>query len=197
MEELTQLEAAYLAGLVDGEGTICMAKDACPNGDRKLRFRVRLTITNTSVSLVSFLVARYGGCPTWAKPKSKKHSVSCRVSWSEIPAEKLVLAVLPFLQIKKQQAELFLRYRNLQKFCWEHRKSSRASIKSVRSLRDWFNDEFHRLNARGPLSVEANTPDLISYDQAMGKIESDLYSNVQRAVGDDAPPKPKLVRKLA
>ena len=195
MKKLSKTEVAYLAGLIDGEGTITMAKDRNNSGDRKLRFRVRLTITNTSVELVSWLVDRLEGFPQWSKVKAKnakKHARSCRVSWSEKPASTIVQQILPFLIVKRQQAELFLRYRRLQEFCWDNRKASRKSIKSVRFLRDWYFEEFRRLNARGPKSVEANTPDRKAYKTAVLKIESELHGNMQSVLdasaGDSIPP---------
>jgi hypothetical protein len=41
---------------------------------------------------------------------------------------------------------------------------------------------------RGPKSVEANTPDIAAYEKAAMKIESELHGNMQRAIGDNAPP---------
>lgn len=186
--KLTELQTAYLAGIVDGEGTISMTKERNLTGDRKLRFRVHLTVRNTSMDLVGWLVAFVGGQVNPTYPKSNRHKTSYRVWWPEKSAELIVKAILPYLAVKKTQAELFLRYREVQKWSYENRRSTRAKMKSIRVLRDWFFDEFRRLNAKGPLSVTTNTPEATTKSQDVAKIESELFSDEQRVIGDDAPP---------
>ena len=188
MLNLTQVEIGYFAGLVDGEGHIGMVKDDCLNGDRKLRFRLRLTIATTSPLLVAWLIAKTAGAVSALPVRDPKHAQSWRISYSEGKGEELVRLIEPLLVIKRQHAQLYLRYREVNKFCKENRVAARVQIKSIRSLRDWFYVEFRRINARGPETVETNTPDVVAYEQAIMKIESELRGNVQRAIGDDAPP---------
>jgi hypothetical protein len=189
IDNLTDSEIAYLAGIVDGEGSILMSRDLCPKGDRKLRYRVRLVIAaTTSLDLVAWISSRMGVLVSRCNPRSARHSLSYRMILSEIKAEQLMPKLMPYLVIKQRQAKLFMEYRKLQRFCWEHRNARRAEIKSVRFLREWFYQEFRRLNRRGPVTVTTNTPDTVAFEAAMAKIESELHGDVQRAVGDNAPP---------
>jgi hypothetical protein len=126
---LTEQEKGYIAGLIDGEGTIGMGKTFQANGDRKLRYRLRLTITTTNSNLTIWFTDKLGiGC-------------------------------------------------NVQSY-------KRENIKHA----NWFYLEFKRLNLRGPKSVTTNTSDINAFNIAIMKIESELCGDVQRAIGDNAPP---------
>ena len=94
--------------------------------------------------------------------------------------------LLPYLVIKKRQAEMFLRYREIQKCCDPSLRWSKDRMLAVRVLRDWFFNEFHRLNARGSVIPTTNTPDAISEAEIV-KIESDLHGDMQRASDDTRP----------
>ena len=185
---LSDTERAYLAGLVDGEGTIGMARTFEPKGDRSFRYRLRLSIVTTTPALAAWIVEKTGASVQSHNRGNPKHATAYRVAFGEGPGEELVSLIKEFLIIKKQQAELYLRYRQIQKFSLAHRRAHREQIKSIRILRDWIYDEFHRLNARGPKSVTTNTPDTKAYNEAFAKIESELQGDLQRVIGDNAPP---------
>jgi hypothetical protein len=186
---LSETEKAYIAGLVDGEGTIGMAKTHEEKGDRQYRYRLRFNIAMTDLEVMMWLAqitrAKLGAgrCQN-----PKKHAKAYRIAFSEIAGEDLVRQIEPYLKVKRQQALMYLRYREVQKFSLAHRTAHRNQIKSIRELRDWFYDEFRRLNHRGPKSVTTNTPDMLAHENAVMKIESDLRGDMQRVTGDSAPP---------
>jgi hypothetical protein len=190
INQLTEPQVAYLAGLIDGEGTICMSKCNHATGDRKVRYRVRLTVVaTTSLEMLDWLVSEIGAIPTKVgTPKSPKHRQGWRVSLAEKQAEQLLERAMPYLVIKKRQAGLYLRYRSLQKACGNPAlRLSKEKMKAMRVIRDCFLQEFRKLNAKGPETVSTNTPDMISEFEIM-KIESGLHGNMQRVNGDVAPP---------
>ena len=189
IDQITETEAAYIAGLLDGEGTIRMTRNQSKSGDRKLRYRVCLTVAaTTSPDLVAWLMSTLDVqvCPANRKVPNPGHKMCWMVRMSEKPGEELLKRLLPYLVIKKRQAEMFLRYREIQKACTPSLRWSNDRMLAVRVLRDWFFNEFHRLNARGSETVTANTPETISEAEIV-KIESDLHGDVQRASGDTRP----------
>lgn len=189
ISQLTETEVAYIAGLIDGEGSITMGKTASPSGDRKLRYRVHLTVAaTTSMELVSWLVSKLGGCDyKVGRPKKKQHRQGYCMKLAEGPAEELLQRSLPYLVIKKRHAELFLRYREIQAASGPAIRWRKKDLKALRVVRDWFFQEFRTINAKGPKTVEANMPDTIS-EQEVVKIESELRGNLKRVSGDTAPP---------
>ncbi len=192
IEQLTETEVAYIAGLIDGEGTISMTAMTASYGKKKARFRTTFTVAaTTSTELVSWLVSKFGvGAYEVGRPRSPKHLQGWCFKISECRGEELLRRCLPYLVIKKRHAELYLRYREIQKACY-HKGSeirwSKESMRALRSVREWFYHEFRELNAKGPVTVEANTSDTIS-EQEVVKIESELQGNLQRVSGDTAPP---------
>jgi|WetSurMetagenome_2_1015567.scaffolds.fasta_scaffold147365_1 hypothetical protein len=189
IDQLTETEVAYLAGLIDGEGTIGMGRTSARTGDQGVRYRVTLTVAaTTDMDLVSWLSSKLGvGVYRVGTPKSYKHKQGWCFKLSEGPAEQLLARALPCLVVKKRQAELFLRYRAVQRACGPEVRWSRESMLALRVLRGWFFIQFRQLNAKGPESVTTNTPDAISEDEIV-KIESVLQGNLQRVTGDSAPP---------
>lgn len=107
---------AYFAGLVDGEGNISIHKNmskAKDPGGRYKRIAVRISMVDGEDI---FLEGKrfWGG---WIyKRKTRKGWNGC-FEWvvQHGQAEKLLKSIQPFLRIKKNQADLALKYRYLQK----------------------------------------------------------------------------------
>lgn len=88
----------YLAGLIDGEGSIITPS----NG------HIYVCITNTDSRLIGYLAAM-GGCVTWNKVRSANHT-PCAV-WRvarRVDAYRLLRAVEPYLIVKRAKARAAL-----------------------------------------------------------------------------------------
>jgi len=104
----------YLAGIIDGEGSISIDRKSCSymavNGTKRTYYyhRVDLCISNTNPKLTSWLKENFGGTVSSIKRKSRNHStvycwrIYCR------QAERLLIKAAPLLLLKRQQAELAL-----------------------------------------------------------------------------------------
>lgn len=109
----SQIDLAYLAGMVDGEGCIT-AVECKPNRCNKSpRFRAQLTITNTSERLINWIQKTFGGrAYVTHKPGQWKATRICwRIMFSPGHSEQLLRAMLPYLIVKKDQAELSFKLR--------------------------------------------------------------------------------------
>lgn len=92
---------AYLAGIIDGEGTIEVFHD----GNKSQTMRPHLTIANTHLGLLKYLVKTVGG--GYSQNSTPSH---CKQGyhWSLYRASDilaLTTAILPYLIIKKEGAE--------------------------------------------------------------------------------------------
>ena len=104
---LTESEKSYLAGIVDGEGCFQVEKHAGYYGT------VRLTITNTSESLMEWLQLRLGGYVSF-RPYTHRKPVYVWETRGKNCVD-VVQAIQPFLIIKCQQAKILLdAYNNVQ-----------------------------------------------------------------------------------
>jgi hypothetical protein len=151
----------YVAGIFDGEGCVCL-HERKPDGQSA--FFLQVLIYNTSMNLMKWLVGNFGG----------KFYTRTQTNWSQKiqyvwhPSgkknrESFLLGVLPYLVIKRKQAEIALEFCRLGYGEQEKRRElvQRCCL----------------LNQREE-SVETNTPNVITSQQVMTKIEPEL-------IGDD------------
>jgi hypothetical protein len=114
---------SYLAGLIDGEGCISIAH-RIQEGEKLTRihktrantnpykmFSLRICITNTYVPLMKWLIANFGGVYYQKREASEKHKAS--YEWrpkGRANVEKMLLGILPYMVIKKEQTQIALEY---------------------------------------------------------------------------------------
>ena len=100
---------AYIAGLIDGEGCIYICKEK-KNG-RVIRYRVRLQITNTNKLLIDFLKNSIGFGYVTSGIKIRD-GWKTRYDWIVMngQARDVLNKCIPYLVIKKQQAELAFQF---------------------------------------------------------------------------------------
>src|SRR5262252_6776146 len=96
-------DLAYTAGFLDGEGHVGMTKWGTS-------WLPVLIITNTDRRVIDWLVERYGGKVYIHDRRNSVHKP--RFNWRLVGkhATTLLEQVLPYLILKRQQAELCLRY---------------------------------------------------------------------------------------
>lgn len=102
-------EAAYLAGIIDGEGTITIHRHK-QHGRVTYQLRPRLIVSNTDMRLMRHLEGRYGGRIVAAQPKPRhKQAFLWRVC-GMADILKLVEDVRPHLIVKAAQADAMLSF---------------------------------------------------------------------------------------
>ena len=93
-------DLAYLAGILDGEGSITIAESP--------RNVVRLGIANTNVELMKWLLSIGGGISECQRKANQKSQTPC-YHWqiySRIDVRSFLAAVVPYMRIKRAKAEL-------------------------------------------------------------------------------------------
>lgn len=183
----------YLAGIMDGEGTFAVHKGSkpAPNGNGYMtaapRYNFSISVANTDERLMKWLVKNFGGSWSWDKKrlneKWKRRCVwrSCGMRNKEI----ILLAILPYLVMKREQALVGLAF-------------IRLYGESNPQKREELYQAMKKLNRRGVL-VTTNTDERSLSDgkKSMGwrwkpdevepelerMIESDLIRNNESAPG--------------
>jgi hypothetical protein len=110
----TELQYVQLAAYIDGEGCILLNDIGGGARRRHRSHSLRVVVTNTSQELMQWLMLNFPGgkiTKQW-RPPSKPHWADCW-HWqvSSVKAEKLLAACLPYMVIKRVQAELALEFR--------------------------------------------------------------------------------------
>ena len=70
---LTELEKGYIAGLIDGQGSICLTKEA---KEREFKYP-NIELTSTTFEIVSYLKDKLGGTIS----KRKNTNVNWKTAW--------------------------------------------------------------------------------------------------------------------
>ncbi len=110
---------AYAAGVIDSDGSIGIRRDTYAMRvlytTDEPTFSERVTIRQMEPEAVDLLYARFGGCQSVivAKGKRAKRQPLQSLQLVDRKAAFLLAAVLPYLRIKRRQAELCLELRRL------------------------------------------------------------------------------------
>jgi hypothetical protein len=157
---MSKAKFSYLAGIIDGEGCITIGagqKETCIN------YNAIVSVQNTSKKLIDWLQSKFGG----QVYLSKKATEKTKPAWmwritKKKDIEILLLAVLPYLIIKLEQAKTLLSF-------------VRLTPEANSELRAVYWQKLRVLNARG-VSVTTNTQEPSQLD---GMIESELHGDMQ------------------
>src|SRR5208282_3701399 len=169
MFQSDKTKCSYLGGLIDGEGNICIWRTEARSHDFEVSgktygsFNLRLHIANTSVTLMKWLISNFGGVYHQKREATDKHKAA--YEWrpkGENNTKRILLAVLPYLVIKREQAILALKYIELPRNCPKEREPLYQRMRE--------------LNQKGPTTVTTNTQEAFGYSSDV-KIESELISD--------------------
>lgn len=116
-ESLTEAERAYIAGIVDGEGSIGIYNRCTKNTETKRYIYAlpKLSIHNTNKQLIDWLHQRLGGCVHKSNHRAKPQHSPC---WGldiqgNLQLKKLLTVILPYLIIKKDKALTILNHHTI------------------------------------------------------------------------------------
>ena len=154
-----KVDYIYLAGILDGEGCVTVGagrRETCIN------YNPIVVVQNTSKQLIDWLHKTFGG----QVYLSKKETSKTKTAWAwritkKRSIETLLLAVLPYILVKREQAKLLLTFVRL-----ERTAPSNLRVKIYEELRV--------LNSRG----KSVTTNMQNTDNTV-KIESELHGDMQ------------------
>ena len=130
LEAISSEKWAYLAGLIDGEGSIYISVD---KRHHTIFHFLEVSISNTARSLIDWLLNEFGGTE---KLSGSARRNECPEQWVWVirgyRAEPYLKAVLPYLVIKHRQAHLALEFLVLGKgvSCPKSKSKLQAEIKA-------------------------------------------------------------------
>jgi len=103
----TRDDLSYLAGIIDGEGSIGIHNE---NGKPK---GMRLTVGNTDPRLIIWLKETFGGSSYPDRHRKANWKESWKWTISTQQAAALLEQVLPWLRLKREQAEIGIAFQRL------------------------------------------------------------------------------------
>ncbi len=142
--------AQYLAGFLDGEGCLMIAKFSGPSPGR-VYYRARVAVDNSDQTVLKDLQRLYGGILARQAARQVGWSDVYKLIWTGDRVEKLVRSVLPHLRVKRKQGILLLRFIRHRVKTRQRRIGNTFTPLSgpVVAAREEFCRRMHELNARG------------------------------------------------
>lgn len=148
-EQIETFWMGWAAGFFDGEGYIGLAKRHRRNS---VNYDLRITATNTDIRALHRFKQMFGGSvQVQVKPNHKRWLPSWTWVAQNINAEQCLLRLLPWLVVKREQAELAIRSRQYVDRRHRHQKTT-MELDNL----EWMKQELSRLKV--PSYVHAETP---------------------------------------
>ena len=141
---LTVPHAAYIAGIIDGEGWIGIHQLGKQGGvSRRIgQYRMCVEVGNTNEAIIRFLQCHLGGSVTFSASKGKNKG-HWKWSTSSYVAMFVLDAIVPYLIIKKRQAILCRRFQRYTQ------SPSRIVTEKALLVHQRFHHALRDLNKRG------------------------------------------------
>lgn len=112
----SQTDLAYLAGIIDADGYIIIARSMKANGGRakpNIYHNLKTGIAGTRTEPHDLAQSLFGGNVQCYMPKNKAHRPQYQWSLQGPSAKAFLLAILPYLRVKRRHGELGLQFQAL------------------------------------------------------------------------------------
>lgn len=144
---MKKLQWAYLAGLFDGEGTFTISNSPPRNGSPSYAFR-EVYVTNTNLEVLEWLKSKLGGTIRITRHSGKGWKDVYKWHAGAKQHYYVVKNILPFLIIKKKQAELILKFIKLKDKQNASKRGRKGLTKSEWEKRNKILQEVRALNKK-------------------------------------------------
>lgn len=142
----TETECAYLAGFVDGEGTLTITRHTRKDRPGYKRFNLRVAVYNTNFTVLNFLQNIFGGTIMVAE-RENNWKPQGQLAWSEAQIIEILQAIRPYLIIKGEQADILLAMQETKMPASKGRRNGQSA--EVIALRNEAYCKLKILNKRG------------------------------------------------
>lgn len=120
MEEIANL--AWLAGIIDGEGSIFIMKQQRHDRDRKFNYILRISVQSTDPFMAPLCKEIAGVGEALQVMIDKRPNMSNTLKWqcNGRLAVSLLKRILPYMKVKHEQAKLAIAFQETTKKHWKH-----------------------------------------------------------------------------
>lgn len=124
--KINQTTRSYIAALVDSEGCICLSKSWKNN---RPHYNIRLAISMNDLAAIALVKEHFGGNINIGNGMRKDGRIGhdCYViSYTINKTKQILLKILPYLRVKKDQAKLALKFIALRQSFNKQRKNGKS-----------------------------------------------------------------------
>lgn len=140
-------DIAYLAGIIDGEGSIYIGNFSCNPKTKIPYYQTNIQVTNTDKALIDWLKNTFGGLISTRTRKQMPANSRKQVYIWTITGERLTHLceeILPYLICKKRQAQIMLKMRET----FELSYCNQTLPRDILYIRQALMDEMRSLHVR-------------------------------------------------
>lgn len=114
-------DKAWLAGIIDGEGSIFIMRQKRNDRERDINYILRISVDSTDPYMAVECLKIAGGAKIH-QYSDNRPNCSDRLKWqvNGKKATSLLKELLPFLRVKFKQAELAIEFQDTTKKHWKH-----------------------------------------------------------------------------
>jgi hypothetical protein len=147
MDNPTTTEWAYLAGIIDGEGSLSIVQKRrqtrIGNGIRVLTegfyensFQCSITISNTDKRMIDWVLYTFGGCVYFSRRREGNRKTQFVVAWQSADSVRWIIQnTKPYLLTKYDVAEAMLKLLGTELWEKEVRAILFAEFKEIQNIR--------------------------------------------------------------
>lgn len=147
-------QIAYMAGIIDGEGSIYIGNFSCNPKTGSKYYQTNIEVTNTDKNLMDWIADTFGGrLNTYTMKQLPKNSRRTVYRWIATGERVTHLAeiLLPYLIVKRRQGEIMIKMRETyKKVSGVHKgiQGIQALDSDVLKIRQAYFDEMRSLHCR-------------------------------------------------
>lgn len=118
---MIDVEKAWLAGIIDGEGSIFIMKQKRKDRERDTNYILRVSVQSTDPYMAAECQKLVGG-PVIFEQIDKRPNNSNTLKWelSGKRAKNVLQDIIPYMKVKHQQARLAIEFQTTTKKHWHH-----------------------------------------------------------------------------
>lgn len=142
---MDQIFLSYVAGFVDGEGSICIARDKL-KPPRNPSYWLRCQVYNTNKSVIEYIRDGFGfGSIDPGKMGPNSNALVYRLNFSGNECLKMLELILPYMRVKKEEASIGIRFQKEKK---EPHCRWKGHSPEELAKREWFYNELINVRRR-------------------------------------------------
>ena len=113
---MSKTDLAYTAGIIDGEGCIMISRVRSQRSRSGYIYGLTVAVNSTDEWLPQWLKFSFGGSITFREPHRKNESPLWMWALRSRQASDFLKLTLPYLHLKKPQAELAIKFQTRKKY---------------------------------------------------------------------------------
>lgn len=160
LENLTESEIGYIAGIIDGEGSIAIAYTFHPGRSKKRCHYLRLYVGITDKPVIDWLVSKLGGS-SGKDIRNHPRRTIYKYYLTGKNAANIIKLIRPLLIVKREQADLAIYFQDHkeivrkgingnaitdQEYDWRELMKEKISVRNGHSGREKIFKDLQRLN---------------------------------------------------